>query len=114
MESAKILKNAALFAALGWNLVLAAEYSLLNVSYDPTRELYKEYNAAFEKYYKAKTGDTVKVSQSHGGSGTQARSVIDGSPADVVTLALAFDIDAIAQKSGKIPNDWQTRLPQNS
>lgn len=114
METKKVLKSAALLAAFGWNLALAAEYSLLNVSYDPTRELYKEYNIAFEKYYKAKTGDSVKVSQSHGGSGTQARSVIDGSPADVVTLALAFDIDAIVQKSGKIPSDWQARLPQNS
>ena len=77
--------------------IYAQDYQLLNVSYDPTRELYKDYNVAFSTYYKNKTGDTVKVNQSHGGSGTQARSVIDGSPADVVTLALAYDIDAIGK-----------------
>jgi len=90
------------------------EVSLLNVSYDPTRELYKDFNAAFTKYWKEKTGDTVTVSQSHGGSGKQARSVIDGLEADVVTLALAYDVDAIGQKSGLIASDWQKRLPENS
>ncbi len=77
---------------------LAADVSLLNVSYDPTRELYQDYNAAFAKYWKAKTGDNVTVYQSHGGSGKQARGVIDGLQADVTTLALAYDIDAIADK----------------
>ncbi len=93
---------------------VAAEVSLLNVSYDPTRELYTEYNAAFANYWKAKTGDTVIVKQSHGGSGKQARSVIDGLPADVVTLALSYDIDEIGAKGKSIPKDWQKRLPHNS
>jgi sulfate transport system substrate-binding protein len=92
----------------------AKEIKLLNVSYDPTREFYQDYNAAFAKYWKAKTGDDVLVAQSHGGSGTQARSVIDGLDADVVTLALAYDIDAIAEKAGLLPADWQKRLPNNS
>jgi sulfate/thiosulfate transport system substrate-binding protein len=94
--------------------VQAKEIKLLNVSYDPTRELYTEFNAAFAKYWKEKTGDTVTVQQSHGGSGKQARSVIDGLPADVVTLALAYDIDAIADKARLIPAEWQKRLPNNS
>ncbi len=92
----------------------AKEIKLLNVSYDPTRELYQEYNAAFAKYWKAKTGDDVVVSQSHGGSGKQALSVINGLEADVVTLALAYDIDAIAQQARLLPADWQKRLPDNS
>lgn len=92
----------------------AADISLLNVSYDPTRELYTEYNDAFAKYWKAKTGDTVTIKQSHGGSGKQARSVIDGLPADVVTLALSYDIDEIGAKAKLIPKDWQKRLPHNS
>src|ERR1035438_4001997 len=92
----------------------AKEIKLLNVSYDPTRELYQDYNAAFAKYWKAKTGDDVVVSQSHGGSGKQAMSVINGLEADVVTLALAYDIDAIAQQAGFLPADWQKRLPDNS
>ncbi len=88
---------------------------LLNVSYDPTRELYVEFNAAFAAHWKATTGQSVTIKQSHGGSGKQARSVIDGLPADVVTLALAGDIDAIAQNArGALPADWQTRLPHNS
>ena len=91
----------------------AKEIKLLNVSYDPTRELYQEYNAAFIKYWKAKTGDDVTVSQSHGGSGKQAQSVINSLDADVVTLALAYDIDAIAQ-AHKLPVDWQKKLPNNS
>ena len=87
---------------------------LLNVSYDPTRELYADYNLAFAVYWKAKTGDDVTVKQSHGGSGKQARSVVDGLPADVVTLALAADIDALAEVAHLIPADWQKRLPNNS
>ncbi len=92
----------------------AAEVQLLNVSYDPTRELYEDYNKAFATYWKGKTGDTVTVRQSHGGSGKQARSVIDGLEADVVTLALAADIDAIARNSQLLADNWQSRLPQNS
>jgi sulfate/thiosulfate-binding protein len=88
--------------------------TLLNVSYDPTRELYQDYNAAFAKYWKAKTGQDVTVQQSHSGSSKQARAVIDGLQADVVTLALAYDIDAISQNAGLLPSDWQKRLPQNS
>jgi sulfate transport system substrate-binding protein len=87
---------------------------LLNVSYDPTRELYQDYDQLFGKYWKDKTGEAVKVAQSHGGSGKQARSVIDGLEADVVTLALAYDIDAIAEHAGLLPADWQSRLPRNS
>src|SRR5664279_2409014 len=92
----------------------AKEIKLLNVSYDPTRELYTEYNAAFAKYWLAKTGDTVTISQSHGGSGKQAQSVINGLEADVVTLALAYDIDAISAQAKLLPADWQKRLPNNS
>jgi len=92
----------------------AEEITLLNVSYDPTRELYQEYNAAFAKHWQEKTGDTVTVRQSHGGSGKQARAVIDGLEADVVTLALAYDIDAIAEKSGFIRKNWQSDLPGSS
>lgn len=92
----------------------AAEISLLNVSYDPTRELYQEYNVAFAKYWKAKTGDDVTVKASHGGSGKQARSIIDGLEADVATLALAADIDALATKADLIPANWQSRLKLNS
>ena len=88
--------------------------SLLNVSYDPTRELYVEFNAAFAKHWKAQTGQDVRIKQSHGGSGKQARSVIDGIDADVVTLALAGDIDALVKNGGLIPADWQKRLPHNS
>jgi sulfate/thiosulfate transport system substrate-binding protein len=91
-----------------------AQAKLLNVSYDPTRELYQDVNDAFTKQWKQKTGQTVTISQSHGGSGKQARSVIDGLEADVVTLALAGDIDAIADKSGRLAKDWQKRLPDNS
>ena len=101
-------------AVLGVLPVSAKDVKLLNVSYDPTRELYTEYNAAFAKHWKEKTGDTVTVQQSHGGSGKQARSVIDGLQADVVTLALAYDIDAIAEKAALFGKDWQKRLPHNS
>jgi len=95
-------------------LVFAGTVEILNVSYDPTRELYREFNAAFTDYWKKKTGETVVVMQSHGGSGSQARAVIQGLPADVVTLALAADIDAIAKHSNLLPANWQTRLPHNS
>jgi sulfate transport system substrate-binding protein len=94
--------------------VHAAGVTLLNVSYDPTRELYQEINTAFAVQWKAKTGQDVTISQSHGGSGKQARAVIDGLPADVVTLALAYDIDAIAENARLLPKAWQARLPQNS
>jgi sulfate transport system substrate-binding protein len=100
--------------SLAAGLVQAANVTLLNVSYDPTRELYKQYDAAFAQYWKAKTGDVVTVRQSHGGSAKQARSVIDGLPADVVTLALAYDIDAIARQAKSLPANWQSRLPYNS
>jgi sulfate/thiosulfate transport system substrate-binding protein len=103
----------ALFA-LGAPLAHAKEVTLLNASYDPTRELYEQYNAAFAKHWKAKTGDDVTIKQSHGGSGKQARTVIDGLPADVVTLALAGDIDAIAANGKLLPVNWQSRLAHNS
>lgn len=92
----------------------AKEVKLLNVSYDPTRELYLDYNAAFAKYWKAKTGDDVKIDQSHGGSGKQAQSVVQGLEADVVTLALAYDIDEISEQAKLLPANWQSRLPNNS
>lgn len=92
----------------------AKPVTLLNVSYDPTRELYKEVNAAFAAYWKSRVGQTLTINQSHGGSGKQARSVIDGLQADVVTLALAYDIDEIAAKGRLLPANWQSRLPQNS
>jgi sulfate/thiosulfate-binding protein len=104
-----------LVLALAGSLAATARtIQLLNVSYDPTRELYTEFNAAFAKFWKAKTGDDVTVKQSHGGSGKQARSVIDGLQADVVTLALAGDIDALHEVAKLIPADWNKRLPQNS
>ena len=92
----------------------SADINLLNVSYDPTRELYQAFNPEFSHYWKEKTGDNVTVRQSHGGAGKQARAVIDGLEADVVTLALAYDIDAISEKTGKLPKDWQKSLPHNS
>jgi sulfate transport system substrate-binding protein len=92
----------------------AKPVTLLNVSYDPTRELYKDINAAYARYWKDKVGQTLTINQSHGGSGKQARSVIDGLQADVVTLALAYDIDEIAAKAKLLPANWQSRLPQNS
>ncbi|MCX7053102.1 MAG: sulfate ABC transporter substrate-binding protein, partial [Proteobacteria bacterium] len=88
--------------------------TLLNVSYDPTRELYDDYNKAFTQYWKKKSGKDISIRQSHGGSGKQARTVIDGLPADVVTLALAYDIDALATQGKLLPANWQTRLPNNS
>lgn len=95
-------------------LVAAGPVKLLNVSYDPTRELYQDINAAFAKQWKAKTGVDVEINQSHDGSGKQARTVIDGLQADVVTLGLAYDIDAISEKAGLLAKNWQTRLPNNS
>jgi len=92
----------------------APAVKLLNVSYDPTRELYDEYNKAFAAYWKSKTGEIVTINQSHGGSGKQARAVMDGLDADVVTLALAYDIDALASQGKLLPEDWQQRLPNNS
>ena len=114
MKFTKTLPLLALLLAVSLAMpALAAAVQLLNVSYDPTRELYQDVNAAFAKQWKAKTGQDLTVQQSHGGSGKQARSVIDGLPADVVTLALAWDIDAIAN-AGLLPKNWQTRLPHNS
>jgi sulfate/thiosulfate transport system substrate-binding protein len=108
--------GAALMGAvlLGAVVIAAPTVKLLNVSYDPTRELYDEYNKSFSAHWKAKTGENVIINQSHGGSGKQARAVIDGLEADVVTLALAYDIDALAAQSKLIPADWQKRLPDNS
>jgi len=112
-----VLKRTAL-AMLAATLLLApairAETTLLNVSYDPTRELYSDFNHAFALHWKAQTGEKVSIRQSHGGSGKQARTVIDGLPADVVTLALAYDIDKIAEKGKLLPADWQKRLPYGS
>ena len=110
MKTSLSLLSAALFGLT----VHAADFELLNVSYDPTRELYSEYNKAFAKHYKETTGKKVSVDQSHGGSGKQARAVIDGLEADVVTLALAGDIDVIGQQAGLIAKDWQKRLPHSS
>src|SRR3712207_1423750 len=106
-------------AALGLALVTApdpawADRTILNVSYDPTRELYQEFNAAFAEHWREQTGEDVTIRMSHGGAGKQARAVIDGLPADVVTLALAYDIDEIAARTGLIPKDWQSRLPHAS
>jgi sulfate transport system substrate-binding protein len=109
------MKRIALFIALAITMSAAAAHAqqLLNVSYDPTRELYQQFNAAFAKHYKARAGKDVTIRQAHAGSGAQARAVIDGLDADVVTLALAYDIDAIA-RSGLIDPKWQSRLPNNS
>jgi sulfate transport system substrate-binding protein len=112
----KILPTAILLnllLAIG-TAALAKDVTLLNVSYDPTREFYEEYNKAFAKYWKAKTGDSVTINQSHGGSGKQARAVIDGLDADVVTLALAYDVHQLHVKGKLIPETWQTHLPHNS
>lgn len=115
MTFSKTIKKTWLIASLLLPIAAgAAEISLLNVSYDPTRELYQEFNDAFAKHWQAKTGDKLTIKQSHGGSGKQARSVIDGLTADVVTLALSYDIDEISSKGRLIPKDWQARLPNNS
>ena len=111
----KVLIAVAFIVALAiQGVAQGSPVTLLNVSYDPTRELYQDYNAAFAKYWKTKTGQDVNVQQSHGGSSKQARAVIDGLEADVVTLALAYDIDAIAQNAKLLPANWQSRLPNNS
>ena len=111
----KSLLHISLLAALVLApIAQAADITLLNVSYDPTRELYQDYNLAFSKYWKAKTGDNVTVKASHGGSGKQARAIIDGLDADVATLALAYDVDQLSEKGRLIPKDWQKRLPHNS
>jgi sulfate/thiosulfate-binding protein len=122
MIDAKRRRRSREYCSFAWALLIilagsaahAATVTLLNVSYDPTRELYEDYDKAFAAYWKGRTGDDVKVNQSHGGSGKQARSVIDGLEADVVTLALAYDIDALAARGGLIPANWQRRLPNNS
>lgn len=110
------LRRTLLALALATGLVgtAQAQTTLLNVSYDPTRELYQEFNPEFAKHWQALSGETVTIKQSHGGAGKQARAVIDGLEADIVTLALAYDIDAIAEQTGKIPANWQTRLANNS
>ena len=105
---------ALLIAVLGAAGPVRADTTLLNVSYDPTRELYRDFNSAFVAEWKKQTGETLKINQSHGGSGKQSRSVIDGLEADVVTLALAYDIDAMSAHGGLVPPDWQKRLPDNS
>lgn len=108
---ARLILVAGLVAALP---LARAEATLLNVSYDPTREFYQDYNALFAREWQARTGEVPNLRQSHGGSGKQARAVIDGLEADVVTLALAYDIDVIAEKTALLPKDWQARLPHNS
>ena len=110
----KTLLTIALLAIVFSAPSYAKDITLLNVSYDPTRELYKEFNVAFAKDWQAKTGDKVTVNQSHGGSGKQARAIIDGLDADVATLALAYDVDQLYEKGKLIPKDWQKRLPHNS
>ena len=116
MTTIRFLRKAVVLAALAASttLALAKDITLLNVSYDPTRELYQEYNAAFAKHWKGKTGDNVTVKASHGGSGKQARSVIDGLEADVLTLALAYDIDAVATEGKLLSPDWQKKLKHNA
>jgi len=110
----RFIQSLSFILALGLaSQAYAAEVSLLNVSYDPTRELYQDFNKSFAALWKSKSGDDLKIKQSHGGSGKQARAVIDGLAADVVTLALAYDIDEIAQR-GFIAKDWQKRLPRSS
>jgi sulfate/thiosulfate-binding protein len=114
MQRKTFLLNALAAALLaGVTFAVQAQTSLLNVSYDPTRELYQDYNAAFNKYWQGKGGQKIDIKQSHGGSGGQGRKVVDGLEADVVTLALAYDIDAIAER-GLIAADWQKRLPHNA
>ena len=113
MISRLVSVTAGLIGLIGMSSAYAADVTLLNVSYDPTRELYADFNKAFASAYQKETGKSIEIKQSHGGSGAQARAVIDGLRADVVTLALAYDIDAIAAK-GLIAADWQKRLPQNA
>jgi sulfate transport system substrate-binding protein len=123
VRTLSVLVGAFALIAIGWfaqshavsaRTARVEAVTLLNVSYDPTRELYQDYNAAFAKHWKQTTGQDVTINQSHGGSGKQARAIIDGLEADVVTLALAYDIDAIAEKANLLPRGWQKRLPNNS
>lgn len=114
MKLSSSIKPVLVGLALLFSGTAVAERTILNVSYDPTRELYKEYNQLFIKHWKDKTGEDVNVQQSHGGGGKQTRAVIDGLEADVVTLALSGDIDQIAERARLLPKDWQTRLPNNS
>jgi sulfate/thiosulfate-binding protein len=115
MKTLLILLSLVVFAVVPPTSVHAEKaVTLLNVSYDPTRELYQDYNTAFAKHWKEKSGETVTIKQSHGGSGKQARAVLDGLEADVVTLALAYDIDVLAERGHLLPKDWQKRLPDNS
>src|SRR5579862_6106624 len=115
MERDMVRRILPLVAGLLWaSSAFAADYSLLNVSYDPTRELYVDFNKAFAAAYQKETGKSVEIRQSHGGSGAQARAVIDGLQADIVTLALAYDIDSISSEGHLIDKDWQKRLPENS
>src|SRR6266404_4215614 len=110
----KTILNGLAIIAISLSGAGAKEIKLLNVSYDPTRELYQDVNTAFAKYWQGKTGDKLTIRQSHGGSGKQARAVIDGLQADVVSLALAYDVDALHDKAHLLPADWQRRLPHNS
>lgn len=114
MKTLRTLALTALAVNLSITPAAHADRSLLNVSYDPTRELYQAYNQAFGQYWKEKTGETVEIQQSHGGAGKQARAVVDGLEADVLTLALSYDIDQIAEKSAVLSKDWQSRLPNRS
>ncbi|MGZ8153082.1 MAG: sulfate ABC transporter substrate-binding protein [Methylovulum sp.] len=114
MKLTTLLKQLLFSGAVLLSGTALAERTLLNVSYDPTRELYKEYNQAFTSYWKTKTGEDIKIQQSHGGGGKQARAVLDGLEADVVTLAVAFDIDQLYSKARLIPENWQSQLPNNS
>lgn len=114
MKLTPLLNMSLLALSLLLSSTVYADRTLLNVSYDPTRELYQDFNQAFTKYWKEKTGETVEIQQSHGGAGKQARAVIDGLEADVVTLALSYDIDQISERAGLLPKDWQSRLPNNS
>lgn len=114
LKTLRHFRLAVLVTAVAALTATAKDIKLLNVSYDPTRELYNDFNKAFVQYYQQKTGDKITIQQSHGGSGKQARAVIDGLQADVVTLALAYDIDAIAEKGKLLPADWQKAFPSNS
>src|SRR6476620_3282529 len=113
MKSHSFIRSLIIAALVASTGIVYAQTTLLNVSYDPTRELYKDFNVDFAQYWEGKTKQKVTIQQSHGGSGAQARAVADGLEADVVTLALAYDVDAVAQ-SGLIKPGWQKRLPQNS
>jgi sulfate transport system substrate-binding protein len=111
---AAVLVVVAIAVATAYRSSATGDVAILNVSYDPTREFYQEYNAAFARNWKRRTGENVTVKQSHAGSGKQARAVMDGLEADVVTLALAYDIDAVSDMAGLLPKNWQSRLPNNS